>query len=252
MIFRAKKRLDKEDVFGSLIEVNHTCTLSKTSLTSSPLRTKNKLQSEKVENKVDMVKEIPDRVPRTMPGSKKEKRKTSDPLVHSAQSSLIRDKLVPRLDSRHHVDVMHQSGQNGQLDEDLEEILCMPPDILLKNSPSATCVSTSGTQSLPINPPCNYGTMWQSPFYQGVVNLPGSQIHAQGIRYPLPLPVIGPQHITASWLANLHNMTILEQQKGGVDIMVNNLDENVSNKELKKKLASVFREHCKVLECLNY
>lgn len=228
-------------MFGSLIEVNHT-SLSKTSLTSNPQRTK---KSERVENRLDMTKEIPDRVSRTMPSSKKEKQKTAEPLVHPAQSSLIRDKLIPqRGGTSQHVDVKHQSSHNGQLDEDLEEILCVPSNI-----PSATCVSSSGTQSLNMNPSCNYAAMWQNPFYQNVVNLPGSQIHAQGMGFPLPLPVIGPQQITASWLANLHNMTILEQQKGGVDIMVNNLDENVSNKELKKKLASVFREHCKV-NCL--
>ena len=37
-----------------------------------------------------------------------------------------------------------------------------------------------------------------------------------------------------------------DQPVGGVDILVTNLNETISRKEIKEKLASVFREHCKV------
>ena len=37
-----------------------------------------------------------------------------------------------------------------------------------------------------------------------------------------------------------------EQQYNGVDLLVTNINESVPKKEIKKKLASVFREHCKV------
>ena len=50
----------------------------------------------------------------------------------------------------------------------------------------------------------------------------------------------------ASWLASLHNFTVLDQQQGEIDLLVTNLDETVNNKELKKKLESVFQEHCEV------
>ena len=37
-----------------------------------------------------------------------------------------------------------------------------------------------------------------------------------------------------------------EQQHNGVDLLVTNINETVSKNEIKKKLASIFREHCKV------
>ena len=37
-----------------------------------------------------------------------------------------------------------------------------------------------------------------------------------------------------------------EQQYSGVDLLVANINENIPKKEIKKKLASVFREHSKV------
>jgi hypothetical protein len=239
---RAKKRMDKEDVFGSLIQVNHTG--SKTSLTTSPPKSNKVLQAMKIDDTLDLITEGPERVSRITSCSKKETKNNVDSSVYSSQSSVIRDKLIPQGD-RHHVAISHHISQNEQCDEDLEEILCKPSNLHLKSSSATTCISTSGTQSLMTNATSNYAAMWQHPYYQSLLNLP-PQIPPQGLGYPLSLPVIGAQHITASWLANLHNFTVLEQQKGGVDIMVSNLDETVSNKDLKKKLASVFREHCKV------
>ena len=91
-----------------------------------------------------------------------------------------------------------------------------------------------------------YPNMWPNQFYHNMLNMPSQASGIPGIT-PLTGPIVGaPPHLTASWLANLHNLSILEQQRGGIDLLVTNLDETVSKKELKKKLASVFREHCKV------
>ena len=52
--------------------------------------------------------------------------------------------------------------------------------------------------------------------------------------------------LAASGLASLQNCTVLDKQEEGCDLLVTNLDENVSKKELEKELASVFQEHCEV------
>lgn len=91
----------------------------------------------------------------------------------------------------------------------------------------------------------SYAGIWPHPIYQNFMNLPTQNSGFPGIT-PLAPPLMGGPHLTASWLASLHNFTVLDQQRGGIDLLVTNLDETISKKELKKKLASVFREHCKV------
>ena len=91
----------------------------------------------------------------------------------------------------------------------------------------------------------SYASIWPHPIYQNFMNLPAQGTSFPGIT-PLAPPLMGGPHLAASWLASLHNFTVLDQQRGGIDLLVTNLDESVSKKELKKKLASVFREHCKV------
>ena len=94
----------------------------------------------------------------------------------------------------------------------------------------------------------SYAGIWPHPIYQNFMNLPTQGTGFPGIT-PLAPPLMGGPHLAASWLASLHNFTVLDQQRGGIDLLVTNLDEGVSKKELKKKLASVFREHCKVRVC---
>ena len=91
----------------------------------------------------------------------------------------------------------------------------------------------------------SYSGIWPHPIYQNFMNLPTQNSGFPGIT-PLGPPLMGGPHLAASWLASLHNFTVLDQQRGGIDLLVTNLDETVSKKDLKKKLASVFREHCKV------
>ena len=90
----------------------------------------------------------------------------------------------------------------------------------------------------------SYAGIWPSPFYQNIMNLSSQSAGFPGIT-PLAPSLMG-NPLTASWLASLHNFTMVDQQRGGVDLLVTNLDVSVGEKELKKKLASVFREHCKV------
>ena len=91
----------------------------------------------------------------------------------------------------------------------------------------------------------SYAGVWPHPIYQNFMNLPTQNSGFPGIT-PLGPPLMGGPQLAASWLASVHNFTVLDQQRGGIDLLVTNLDETVNNKELKKKLASVFREHCKV------
>lgn len=92
----------------------------------------------------------------------------------------------------------------------------------------------------------SYASIWPHPIYQNFMNLPTQGTSFPGITPLAAPPLMGGPHLAASWLASLHNFTVLDQQRGGIDLLVTNLDESVSKKELKKKLASVFREHCKV------
>ena len=92
----------------------------------------------------------------------------------------------------------------------------------------------------------SFAGIWPHPIYQNFVNIPTQGTAGFPGITPLAPPLMGGPHLAASWLASLHNFTVLDQQRGGIDLLVTNLDESVSKKELKKKLASVFREHCKV------
>lgn len=91
----------------------------------------------------------------------------------------------------------------------------------------------------------SYTGIWPHSIYPNFMNIPTQGTSFPGIT-PLAPSMMGAPQLAASWLASLHNFTVLDQQRGGIDLLVTNLDENVSKKELKKKLASVFREHCKV------
>ena len=81
-----------------------------------------------------------------------------------------------------------------------------------------------------------------------------SMFGLRGAAPPSPVPITtapSPLSTPTSPLSSVVNGMVRrspspEQQYNGVDLLVTNINESVPKKEIKKKLASVFREHCKV------
>ena len=81
-----------------------------------------------------------------------------------------------------------------------------------------------------------------------------SMFGLRGVAPPSPIPITG----TASLIprpssplspvvgAMIGRSPSPEQQFSGVDLLVTNVNESIPKKEMKKKLASIFREHSKV------
>ena len=91
--------------------------------------------------------------------------------------------------------------------------------------------------------PFMFNNMFHPTLFHNMFGLPGG-----GPSSPIPLATpSSPVPTPPSPLLNgMVRPPSPEQQYNGVDLLVTNINESVSKKEIKKKLASVFREHCKV------
>lgn len=198
--------MENEDVFGSLIQV--TFPLSKPNQLS-PTKPPKFSQTMRIEESMDIICKGPQRISKIMSYTKNEIKKNPE---------------LPRMVPLPHFD--RCSEQFSEMcDENLEEFMCVAsklPSHLQSLQPGKPLPSYPN-QAPPYmtHASSTYPPTWQNPYCQGLVTLP-----PQGVGYPLP--IMGPHPLTASWLANLHSLSILEQQKGGVDIVGGNLDETVS------------------------
>lgn len=61
-----------------------------------------------------------------------------------------------------------------------------------------------------------------------------------------PSPLLTPATPLSPLMNGILRSPSPEQQFSGVDLLVTNINENIAKNEIKKKLASLFREHCKV------
>ncbi|XP_048575860.1 uncharacterized protein LOC5520570 isoform X1 [Nematostella vectensis] len=221
---RAKKRIDGEDVFGSAIQVVYSSVNGSSPLKGSPLKSRRAMDpkdpatpSRKLSNFIPIVTR--DKPTRPLPV--KSNNNPGSGLENSEWNRYVKNPAGVQVDD----------------DDPLEDFTGKPLRIVSQSAttsihPTTTCSATYA-----------YPTMWQQhPYYPGVINIPS---HSGAFPAMNPL-MMGGHHLTTPWLASLHNFTMLDQQRGGIDLLVGNLDETVSKKELKKKLASVFREHCKV------
>lgn len=232
--------MDKEDVFGSTIQVVYS-----TSSQGAASPQKNK-KTQPVETAGDSVNKGRDTCmsPKTAYSAlQKGKEGSSCALLDSfgVEDTLPSRKTVKQecKTSRTPTDDSPDSGDSTEENE---------------GKPGPSLSSSTGPQFISHQTMFSNGSyagIWPHPIYQNFMNLPTQGTGFPGIT-PLAPPLMGGPQLAASWLASLHNFTVLDQQRGGIDLLVTNLDENVSKKELKKKLASVFREHCKVRYIWSY
>lgn len=230
---RARRRMDKEDVFGSTIQV-----IFSTTGQTSPQKGK-KIQ--------------PGANINTSPPKARESlaKQTFNPLLKERESSnaLLDDFIIDNGSmSTKGLKTERQSGEKPR--DNSPESSDSTEENEIKQSPSLS--GSSGPQFITQQTMFSNGSyagVWPHPIYQNFMNLPTQNSGFPGIT-PLGPPLMGGPQLAASWLASVHNFTVLDQQRGGIDLLVTNLDETVNNKELKKKLASVFREHCKVLSVI--
>lgn len=230
---RARRRMDKEDVFGSTIQVVYS-TISQGNA-CSPQKNKKTQPLETTGNLTNKGRDASTQPPYNP--LQKEKTGSNcamlDDFVIGNGSSSRRGAKQETTLSTTPVDDSPDSGDSTEENEGKQ---------------GASLASSTGPQFISHQTMFSNGSyagIWPHPIYQNFMNLPTQSTRFPGIT-PLAPPLMGGPHLAASWLASLHNFTVLDQQRGGIDLLVTNLDESVSKKELKKKLASVFREHCKV------
>lgn len=223
---RAKRRMDKEDVFGSTIQVVFS-TISQT----SPQKGKKGQPGESADSSPTKTRE--NFVKPSVNPSQRER----------AGSNAMLDDF--NLDDNS-ISIKTESKSSAKPREDSPESSDSTEENDIKQGPSLS--ASSGQQFISQQTMFSNGSYagaWPHPMYQNFMNLPTQNSGFPGIT-PLGPPLIGGPQLAASWLASVHNFTVLDQQRGGIDLLVTNLDETVNKKDLKKKLASVFREHCKV------
>ena len=227
--------MDKENVFGSTIQVVYSA--SEIGRICSPNRMKKRIEEPKVgtSNGNDATFRLLRRENVTVP----EREQTS-------RSGLVNipDLKAPLFGNRNRLATVNSENSSGPIKSKL-------PEENKEQFESKVNAKQAVASQHFVNQPGflnnnTYPNMWPNHFYHGMLNIPPQASGIPGIT-PLTGPIVGaPPHLTASWLANLHNLSLLEQQRGGIDLLVTNLDETVNKKDLKKKLASIFREHCKV------
>ncbi|KAJ7340352.1 hypothetical protein OS493_003095 [Desmophyllum pertusum] len=234
---RARKRMDKEDVFGSTIQVVYSTTSQGT---CSPQKSK---KPQPVETAGNSVNKGRDSSPKSTYNGPLQKEKAGsncallDNFIINDSSSCKKGAKQESKTSTTPVDDSPDSGDSTEENDSKQG-----PSLPTSTGPQFISHQTMFSNG-------SYAGIWPHPIYQNFMNLPAQGTGFPGIT-PLAPPLMGGPHLAASWLASLHNFTVLDQQRGGIDLLVTNLDENVSKKELKKKLASVFREHCKVLSVI--
>ena len=225
--------MDKEDVFGSTIQVVYSTTSQGT---CSPQKSK---KPQPVETAGNSMNKGRDSSPKSTYNGPLQKEKAGsncallDNFIINDSSSCKKGAKQESKTSTMPVDDSPDSGDSTEENDSKQG-----PSL-----PTSTGAQFISHQTMFSNN--SYAGIWPHPIYQNFMNLPAQGTGFPGIT-PLAPPLMGGPHLAASWLASLHNFTVLDQQRGGIDLLVTNLDENVSKKELKKKLASVFREHCKV------
>ena len=233
---RAKRRMDKEDVLGSTIQVVYSSNRE----SSSPQKGKKLQQVDNGGNadKKSDASEGPStnlsRKDKTVTGLLLQSLKTKTSPSHKKTTNQETKKVSNKKP-------VEDSTDSGDSTEETEKGFVDPS----QGSSFSTSAGPQFISHQTMFSNGSYAGIWPHPIYQNVMNVPTQGSGFPGIT-PLAPHIMGGPHLAASWLASLHNFTVLDQQRGGIDLLVTNLDENISKKELKKKLASVFREHCKV------
>lgn len=224
--------MDKEDVFGSTIQVVYSTTSQ-----GSPQKGKKSQPAESSDSSLNKGKDSSPK-PSSIPLQREREGSNAtldDFIVVNGQSTAskksVKSESKPADDS--------PDSSDSTEDNEIKQ----GPSLQNSTGPQFISHQTMFSNG-------SYAGIWPHPIYQNFMNLPAQSSGFPGIT-PLAPPLMGGPQVTASWLASLHNFTVLDQQRGGIDLLVTNLDESVSKKELKKKLASVFREHCKVRASIN-
>ena len=221
--------MDKEDVFGSTIQVVYSTTSQ-----GSPQKGK---KCQPVENSGMLMSKGRDASPKPSLKPLQKERESSNAML---DDFVINDDSTSRKNGKPEgkTSTTPADDSTESSDSTEENESQQGPSLPTSTGPQFISHQTMFSNG-------SYAGIWPHPIYQNFMNLPAQSSGFPGIT-PLAPPLMGGPHLASSWLASLHNFTVLDQQRGGIDLLVTNLDENVSKKELKKKLASVFREHCKV------
>ncbi|XP_028415936.1 meiosis regulator and mRNA stability factor 1-like [Dendronephthya gigantea] len=225
--YRARRRLDKEDLFGNILRA-----------TQLPLT-----------NNKDGGDESPTR--------QKHDENSSD--VSTPTSSYL---VKPRMGLR-----LNENTSNGSWKEN-QSLNCSngtknifnPPNQTLNfpqhrfKEPSQTSFPYPNPQIFPRHPgPMMFNSLHHSPLLHNIFGLRGGGS-------PSPIPIATPPSPLSSPPSPLRPVVngmagrspSPEQQFNGVDLLVTNINEGVPKNEIQKKIASVFREHCKVYSVVLY
>ena len=216
-LFRARRRLDKEELFGSILQA-----------AMLPARDDKDLLTTKSTKNEEVGSEI------SKPST------TTTGAVAESSLDVQCFNIVSRKPGDESKNRVHCSVGNNFRHEKLRR----------QNSPQ------NGLNHLSRSPVLNhqfhsisgnamYNGLFHTPVVQGMfpVSTGSSTPSVQNINSSILAPpgALGP-------MVNgvLRRSPSPDQQLAGVDLLVTNINETVSKKEIKKKLASVFREHCKV------
>ena len=207
---RARRRLDKEELFGSILRATLL----------PPANGQNPVAARRAENTKE-----PDRVTTNRP-----------PLATTATSPNLNAK--PKEENKKPVHSGTISSNVGR--ENARQT----------NSPLGGLAYFARSPVLNHHYPTYagntmYNNVFRAPAVHSVFQLPPRTAppSLRGVN-PGILPPVGPLSPIVNGV--LRRSPSPEQQFSGVDLLVTNISENSSKKEVKKKLASVFREHCKV------
>lgn len=226
--------MDKEDVFGSTIQVVYSTTSQGNA--SSPQKSKKAQPVESAGNVANKGKDTPPKLTYN-PLQKELKAGSNCALL----DNFVAEKNTSKKSAKQEIPTSTTPTDDSPDSGDSTEENDSKQGTSLSNSTGPQLISH---QTMYSNG--SFAGIWPHPIYQNFMNIPTQGTAGFPGITPLAPPLMGGPHLAASWLASLHNFTVLDQQRGGIDLLVTNLDESVSKKELKKKLASVFREHCKV------
>ena len=216
-ICRARRRLDKEELFG------YTLCATLLPLTNS--------------------KDGED-----MTSAKRKPKENTSPATISRTSPLVK----PLMDVSLNENTNSKSCKESRSPNINPAAANFPRESAAQNSPPLLFQEPPANASLPFSQftgqrfpgPFMFNNMFHPTLFHNMFGMRG------GGQAPSPIPLPTPPSPLPTPPSPVLNGMVRppspEQQYSGVDLLVTNINENVPKKEIKKKLASVFREHCKV------
>lgn len=214
-IYRARRRLDKEDLFGYILRATLLpLTDSKDGGDITAAKRKPKEHTS------------PATVPRTSPLIKPF---MDISLNENANSKSCKENLSPNV--------------NPAVNLPKENLARNSPPIRFRKPPAHTSPQFPQFSGPRFPGPFMFNNMFHPTLFHGMLGLPGGTPPSPISLATPPSPLSTPPSPVLNGMVRPPSP---EQQYNGVDLLVTNINESVPKKEIKKKLASVFREHSKV------